>query len=110
MLKESTDIKLNWVKAVEQCLFNLGFGYVWLNGGHVSENSFIQLLKCRLRDCYLQEWHSKINESYRFTIYRSFKKVFEFESFLHYIIVKKCRDAYIRFSYRQHCTWGKQAK
>ena len=28
MLKESTDIKLNWVRAVERYLFSLGFGYV----------------------------------------------------------------------------------
>ena len=97
MLKESTDIKLNWVKAIEDQLSRLGFGYILLAGGNVNESSFIRSLKCRLRDCYVQDWQSKINESNRFMMYKSFKKDFQFESYLHDINIKKFRDAFIRF-------------
>lgn len=96
-LKEATNIKLNWAKAVEQSLSRLGFGYVWLSDGRVNENSFIRLLKRRLQDCYQQEWHTKINESDRFALYSSVKREFHFESYLHDVNIKKFRDTFIRF-------------
>ena len=89
--------QLNWPKGVEQCLSLYGFGYVWLAGGRVNENSFVKSLKRRLQDCYRQEWHAKINESQRFAVYSSFKKGFHFENYSHDLNIKKFRDTFVRF-------------
>jgi len=91
--------RMNWAKTVEECLCKMGFGYVWKNGGNINENGFVQSLKQRLRDCYRQEWHSRIGNSDRFIMYGSFKSVLEAERYLNNVNIKKFRDAFIRFRF-----------
>ena len=88
---------MNWAKSVAQCLSELGFGYVWANGGTSNEKGFLKSLKQRLRDCYLQEWSSKLCLSSRYEFYKSFKTFFRCEPYLSYINIKKFRDSFIRF-------------
>ena len=88
--------KGNWADSLKQCLYQLGFGYVWNNGGTRNEIGFIKCLKERLRDCFLQEWHGKLNDSERFLMYRSFKKSFETEQYINELKIKKFRDSFIR--------------
>ena len=91
--------RVNWADSVKQCLSQLGFGYVWNNGdiGIRNENGFLKCLKERLRDCFKQEWHGKLNDSDRYLMYRSFKKSFEAELYINDLKIKKFRDVFIRF-------------
>ncbi|RUM93187.1 MAG: hypothetical protein DSZ28_08770, partial [Thiothrix sp.] len=91
--------ELNWASSVKNCLCKLGFAYVWENGGVQNKNVFLSCLKQRIRDCYHQEWHSKLESSERFRMYSSFKNVFKHEQYLHGISIKKFRDVFVRFRF-----------
>ena len=57
-------------KYVKTVLENLGFYNVWLNPG--VENLFLKMFKQRMRDNYLQDWNSDIENSSRARTYRLF--------------------------------------
>ena len=95
--RENENMSLNWAKSVEQTLSRLGFAYVWLKSGNVSEKSFVRSLKERLYDCAKQEWYMKVSESDRLAFYRSIKRNLQCESYLNFIKIKKFRDAFARF-------------
>ena len=64
--------KSNWVSNIRKCLFQYGFGYVWMNQGVGSVNRFLSELKVRLVDNRWQDWNRHITESERFNIYSTF--------------------------------------
>ena len=49
-----------WASHVRNILFNLGFGYVWLQQGVGCERAFIALFKQRLTDIYQQQWNASV--------------------------------------------------
>ena len=57
-------------KYVKTVLENLGFYNVWLNPG--VGNLFLKMFKQRMRDNYLQDWNSDIENSSRARTYRLF--------------------------------------
>ena len=57
-------------KNVKTVLENLGFYNVWLNPG--VGNLFLKMFKQRMRDNYLQDWNSDIENSSRARTYRLF--------------------------------------
>ena len=63
--------KKNWVSDVRCCLFENGFGDVWLNQGVGNVSLFIKIFRQRLTDCNWQRWHEHIYNSDRFTFYRT---------------------------------------
>ena len=96
---EGTSIpdKINWLKFVRDCLCKSGFAFVWLNRGVGNEKSFLKKLKVRLKDCFIQNWHSKINESQRFMLYSVHKDSLDCEKYLSTLEIGKFRDAFVRF-------------
>eukprot|EP00745_Piridium_sociabile_P029819 TRINITY_DN4926_c0_g2_i11.p1 TRINITY_DN4926_c0_g2~~TRINITY_DN4926_c0_g2_i11.p1 ORF type:complete len:208 (+),score=2.80 TRINITY_DN4926_c0_g2_i11:126-749(+) len=64
--------KKNWVSNVRLCLFENGFGHVWLNQGVGCDASFVSAFRQRLIDCRWQNWNQHICNSERFDIYRTF--------------------------------------
>ena len=46
---------VNWAALVRDMLFNLGFGYAWIQQSVTNRTYFISLLKQRLRDQYIQQ-------------------------------------------------------
>jgi CRISPR/Cas system-associated protein endoribonuclease Cas2 len=64
--------KRNWATKVRECLFQLGYGFVWLNQGVGNRNRFIKELKQRLIDCNWQSCNEHIASSNRFDMYRLF--------------------------------------
>ena len=100
MLKNSnTACRQNWVHSVKDLLHNLGFGYVWINGGVVNTNCFLKQVKQRLKDWFMQEWNSLNRTSERYKWYSIFKTSFGLEEYLNNIDIKKFRDVLIRFRF-----------
>ena len=62
--------KTNWVSKVKQKLYELGFGFVWLNQGVENIKRFVHVLRVRMIDCQWQEWSARIEDSNRFDMFR----------------------------------------
>ena len=90
--------KKNWVTAVRQTLFRLGYGCAWLNQGVALEQHFIAQLKQRFIDVYSQEWLANLRGSTRFDMYILFKTSIKYETYLVFVRVKCFRDALIRLT------------
>ena len=50
-------------------LNRLGFGDVWVAQGVGNINTFIKILKIRVKDIFMQEWHSRLDNSTRARFY-----------------------------------------
>jgi hypothetical protein len=81
-----------WVSGLRQKLFELGLGYAWLQQGVACEKSFISLLKQRLKDAYIQEWDSSVQQKDLYARYRTFKFLFRTELYLEWMDLKCFRD------------------
>ena len=92
--------KKNLVTTVRQSLFYLGYRFVWLNQGVVTEQHFIAQLKQRFIDVYSREWLANLRASTRFDVYISLKTSIKYETYLDFVRVKCFRDALIRFRLR----------
>ena len=64
--------KHTWVSNIRLFLFKHVFGYVWMNQGVEGMSLFLRVLKSRLIDCSWQRWQEHVENSERFSMYRSF--------------------------------------
>ena len=64
--------KSTWVTNVRLCLYQYGFGFVWLNQGVGGVKDFLRVFKQRMIDCRWQNWDEHVNTSERFCMYRTF--------------------------------------
>ena len=87
---------MNWLKSIRDCLCRAGFSFVWLNRGVDNESGFLRQLKVRLRDCFMQEWHSKMTDNERYLLYSIHKETFECEKYLTNLEIGKFRVALTR--------------
>ena len=74
--------KKNWVTDIRICLFENGFGEVWLNQGVGNIYRFIKVFRQRLIDCNWQKWNDHIQNSDRFSMYRSFSHTHDIKPYL----------------------------
>ena len=86
----------NWAGSVKDCLESCGFQDVWTSGRVDNEKAFLSSVKQRMIERFKQEWNANISDSDRFSTYDSFKSVYQLETFLNTITIKKFRDALIR--------------
>ena len=86
-----------WATNIRSELYRNGFGLVWENQSVGNINWFLRVYKQRLIDSFCQDWHSHVNESARFTVYRHFKSSVYLETYFVDITNKHLRDLYIRF-------------
>ena len=70
---------------------------MWIKGGTANERGFLKSLQQRLRDCYIQEWSSRLQRSSLSEFLNSFKTSFQCKSYPSYINIQKFRDSFIRF-------------
>ena len=89
----------NWAENVRNCLYQFGFGFVWINGGVANVKYFLHQLKQRMKDCFLQEWNAKNTSSERYKWFSTIKQNHGLENFLNVLDIKKFRDVYIRFRF-----------
>ena len=67
--------KNNWVTRVRNLLNNTGFSIVWQNQGVGNEIAFLTLLRQRLQDIFIQDWHSRLDLFSRASLYRNLSNI-----------------------------------
>ena len=74
ILKSMTEEgKENWASAVRDLLCTNGFAFAWWNGSVGDETRFLTEFQQRLKDCFIQNWHSRLESSGRYEVYKTFK-------------------------------------
>ena len=60
-----------WIRiiSVRNVLNNTGSYIVWQNQGEGNEIAFLTLLRQRLQDMFIQDWHSRLDFSSRASLY-----------------------------------------
>jgi len=94
--------KNNWAIRVRNLLNNTGFSIVWQNQGVGNEIAFLTLLRQRLQDIFIQEWHSRLDLSSRASLYRHLSNIFCYKSYLDTISVNKFRISLTRLRIAAH--------
>ncbi|MCG8048238.1 MAG: reverse transcriptase family protein [Candidatus Thiodiazotropha endolucinida] len=92
---------VNWASLVRDILLPLGFNEVWLQQGVGDFSRFLSLFKQRLKDTFIQSWHSRINDSSRALFYRSIA-TFQFQPYLEKINISKFSTALSRLRVSSH--------
>ena len=115
MLKSDMEIyphKSNWCSLLKDLLCRLGFYDAWYFQYIGNANIFISLVKQRLTDNFVQNWHSRINDSSRALFYRNISS-FNFQPYLDILNIKKFRIEFSKLrmsSHRLHIESGRWNK
>ena len=83
--RKEIDVNRNhrsWAFNVRSILQNAGYADVWLFPESVNINSFIPLLRTRLRDMYITNWREGMGTCTSLYLYRYLKQTFEPSSYL----------------------------
>ena len=67
---ESMPEKENWTMLVKRLLCTLGFNNVWVAQVVGNVNNFLNLVKQRLHDNFIQHWNSRLTDSRRAFLYK----------------------------------------
>ncbi len=89
--------KRNWASNVRCKLYQYGFGFVWLNQGVEEMNQFLHVFRERLVVCRWQEWHSHVETSDRFNVYRTFCTIHDTKTYLKMNIDRHLKFIMTRF-------------
>ena len=81
------------------CLSEMGFGYAWLQQGVGNEKGFLKMFRQRLVDTRWQAWDSHVQDSNRFTLYRSFNPNHLLSRYLQLNMVKHLKFILTRFRF-----------
>ena len=87
----------NWASSVRDMLYMYGFGYIWEQQNVDDVRSFISSFEDRLRDSYIQNWHSLKEETSKLYLYNLYKHEFEMEPYLSLNIPSRLRKYLARF-------------
>ena len=74
--------KAKWLCRVKHIVDNCGLSYLWLNQSMMDANHAKQLIHTRIKEIALHNWYTDISTSSMCTMYRLFKKQFNFEDYL----------------------------
>ena len=96
--------KVSWAGRVKELLLKQGFGEVWYNQGVGDEKKFLMTFSQRLKDCFGQSWHDKLESIDRFFEYKLMKQNFGMEEYI-CSVKGHLRDALLRF--RAGVSWIK---
>ena len=98
---ESTPNKINWASLVKHLLASLGFNYVWLQQEIGNDKYFLEVVKQRLTDNFIQNWHSRIENSSRATFYNHIA-MFQLQPYLDNLNVFKYCQAMTKLRVSSH--------
>ena len=87
---------------LKHILYSNGFGYVWERQSVVNERKFINSLVQRLKDQHIQQWFASIHRNSKLDAYIGFKTVYEHESYLHCVTIRKFRRILAQFRVSAH--------
>ena len=97
MLKdiETHPLKQNWARSVKHLLSKLGFLEVWVAQDVGNEHTFLDVtFKTRVKDIFMQGWHSRLETSTRARFYSTFA-MFRYQNYLDVIDIEKIRISLI---------------
>ena len=92
---------VNWCSKLKQLLCSLGFYDVWLQQSVGDIDMFLAILKQRLKDNFVQNWHERLHNSSRALFYRTIAN-FEFQSYLDIFNANKLCQAMVRLRVSSH--------
>lgn len=98
---ERTPTVVNWASLVKHMLTQFGFYHVWLSQGVGDITRFLTVFKQRVKDNYIQEWNTRINDSSRALFYKTIS-TFEYQYYLDCITITKFRVALTRLRVSSH--------
>ena len=104
--------KQNWASMVKYLLSRLGFLEVWNAQGVGNISSFLGIFKTRVKDVYIQDWHSRLENSTRARCYINIAK-FQFQQYLEILKIQKYRNSICKLrvsSHRLEIETGRWAK
>ena len=91
-----------WLMFVKDTLNYIGLSGVWDSQSlPASRECFRQSIKVRLRDQFIHQWITEINESGKYIIYRTFKTTFTFKNYL-ISLPRKLKNIFTKFRCRNH--------
>ena len=91
----------NWVGNVKSLLEEFGFAHVWLNPSCINLKTFPCVFKQRLMDCFMQKWHSDLQNNGVLTLNKHFEIDFSYECYLN-ICPTKYRIAFSKLRLSSH--------
>ena len=103
MLKHDHELKnhVNWSSLLKDLLCGLGFYDVWLSQTVGDAKLFLNIVKQRINDQFVQNWNSRLTESSRATFYRQISN-FNFQTYLNNINMKKFCQALTKIRVSSH--------
>ena len=93
--------KVNWASLLCDLLRSLGFYEVWLHQGVGNQSAFVSLFKQRVTDNFIQNWHSRLENSSRANFYKNIA-IFQFQPYLENINVMKFSHAFSKLRVSSH--------
>ena len=112
-----TDIELrpnkqNWTSMIKHLLSRLGFLEVWNAQGVGNISNFLYIFKTRVREIYIQDWNSRLENSTRARFYINIAN-FQFQRYLELLKIEKYRKSVCKLrvsSHRLEVEMGRWAK
>ena len=104
--------KQNWALMVKYLLRRLGFLEVWNAQGVGNISTCLGIFKTRVKDVYIQDWHSRLENSTRARCYINIAK-FQFQQYLDILKIQKYRKSICKLrvsSHRLEIETGRRAK
>ena len=92
----------NWASYIKHLLYSNGFGYVWDRQSVANERQFINSFVQRSKDQYIQQWYANIQRNSKLSAYIGFKTVYEHESYLNGVSIRKFRRILAQFRVSAH--------
>ena len=92
--------KVTWVMLLRDLLGNLGFMDVWLQQSVGDRVLFLNLVKQRLTDQFIQNWNSRLSDFTCALFYRNFS--FGYKTYLDFVSIGKLRFALSKLRLSSH--------
>ena len=93
--------KQNWASMVKHLLSRLGFLEVWNAQGTGDISNFLAIFKIRVKDIYIQDWHSRLENSTRARFYINIAQ-FKYQKYLAILKVEKYRNSLCKLRVSAH--------
>ena len=93
--------KQNWASMVKHLLSRLGFLEVWNGQGIGNISNFLMIFKTRVKDIYIQDWHSRLENSTRARFYINIAQ-FKYQKYLDVLKVEKYRNSLCKLRVSAH--------
>ena len=93
--------KPNWALHVKNLLSIYGFGNVWEAQGVQNVKFFLEIFKQRVKDTFIQEWHSRLENTTRARTFTYITR-FDYQPYLDILKVKKFQTSLSRLRLSSH--------